>query len=97
MNDGFCQVGSRPPNPESATSTRPVVAAARWMGGSPRQEATPTAGVPASVGPSAGVVRRGDDAAPSAPSPVRLRNRSRKDTAQPSVSARVTRDAICSV
>ncbi|GHF16043.1 hypothetical protein GCM10014715_84150 [Streptomyces spiralis] len=97
MNDGFCQVGNRPPNPGSATPARPAVTAARWMGGSHRQEAASTAGPPApSVGPSAGVVR-GDGDAPSPPSLVRLRSRSRKATAQPSASARVTRDAICSV
>ncbi|MEU1088608.1 hypothetical protein ABZ401_17555 [Streptomyces sp. NPDC005892] len=39
MNDGFCQVGSRPPNAESATPAGPP-ATARWIGGSPVQAAT---------------------------------------------------------
>ncbi|WP_393100906.1 hypothetical protein [Streptomyces sp. LN325] len=41
VKDGFCQVVSRPPNPESATEPgRPV---ARWMGGSEGQAAGRTA------------------------------------------------------
>ncbi|WP_420713197.1 hypothetical protein, partial [Streptomyces sp. Tu 6176] len=37
MNDGFCQVGSRPPNPESATPPG-FGPRARWIAGSPIQE-----------------------------------------------------------
>lgn len=42
VNDGFCQVVSRPPNPASATEPRPAVA--RWMGGSVGQAAARTPG-----------------------------------------------------
>jgi hypothetical protein len=38
VKEGFCQVLSRPPKPESATPVRP--AAARWIGGNPAQPAT---------------------------------------------------------
>ncbi|MDQ1028093.1 hypothetical protein QF035_005675 [Streptomyces umbrinus] len=38
VKEGFCQVLSRPPNPESATPVRPT--AARWIGGNPTQPAT---------------------------------------------------------
>ncbi|RSS86180.1 hypothetical protein EF919_37160 [Streptomyces sp. WAC02707] len=50
LNDGFCHVGSRPPNPESATPARrsPV---ARWMGGRPVQAATATGGATAPTAP----------------------------------------------
>ncbi|WP_329525070.1 hypothetical protein [Streptomyces sp. NBC_01462] len=44
VKDGFCQVVSRPPNPESATEPRPAVA--RWMGGSEGQAAGRTARAP---------------------------------------------------
>ncbi|MFJ2395300.1 hypothetical protein ACIOTI_21435 [Streptomyces sp. NPDC087843] len=45
VKDGFCQVVSRPPNPESATEPRPAVA--RWMGGSEGQAAARTTRAPA--------------------------------------------------
>ncbi|MGW7255839.1 hypothetical protein [Streptomyces sp. NPDC054834] len=94
MNDGFCHVGSRPPNRASATPAGPR-AMARWIGGSPGQEAATTGRPPVGTSPLAG---SGPTAAPAAPSAgVRLRNRSRKPTAQPSAPARVTRDAIWSV
>jgi hypothetical protein len=113
MNDGFCHVGSRPPNPESVTPTRPG-ARARWIGGSPDQEAaatarpTPRASPP--VGSEASIASdvpasptNGAVAAVTAPPPLsplpsaRFRNRSRNPIAQPSAPARVTRDAISPV
>ncbi|WP_345635798.1 hypothetical protein [Streptomyces thinghirensis] len=53
VNDGFCHVGSRPPNPASATPVRasPV---ARWIGGRPVQAATAT-GAGAGAGAGVGV------------------------------------------
>lgn len=42
VNDGFCQVGSRAPNPASATPVPPT-AEARWIGGNPGQLARATA------------------------------------------------------
>ena len=47
LKEGFCQVLSRPPNPESATPVRPT--AARWIGGNPTQP--PTEGAPAELPP----------------------------------------------
>ncbi|BCL29574.1 hypothetical protein GCM10017557_44330 [Streptomyces aurantiacus] len=113
MKEGFCQVLSRPPNPESATPVRP--AAARWIGGSPDQPTTGAgpapAGVPvparvsAPVGeepplPEAGFASEAE----VAPGPVRAADaaepplsRSRNPTGQPSAPPRVTRAAICSV
>uniref|UniRef100_A0AAU3GZ86 Uncharacterized protein n=1 Tax=Streptomyces sp. NBC_01401 TaxID=2903854 RepID=A0AAU3GZ86_9ACTN len=41
VNDGFCQVGSRPPNPASATTDRPE-SMARWIGGRPVHAAAAT-------------------------------------------------------
>ncbi|ANB07088.1 hypothetical protein SAM40697_3130 [Streptomyces ambofaciens] len=41
VNDGFCHVGSRPPNPASATPVR-AFPVARWIGGRPVQAATAT-------------------------------------------------------
>ena len=38
VKEGFCQVLSRPPKPESATPVRPT--AARWIGGNPTQPPT---------------------------------------------------------
>ncbi|MFF4400596.1 hypothetical protein [Streptomyces sp. NPDC001480] len=94
MNDGFCHVGSRPPNPASATPAG-LGAMARWIGGSPGQEAATTGRPPIRTSPLAG---SGPTASPAAPSAgTRFRNRSRKPTAQPSAPARVTRDAIWSV
>lgn len=43
MKEGFCQVASRPPKPESATPAVPVTVA-RWMGGSADQAAGTTRG-----------------------------------------------------
>ncbi|MEU3733080.1 hypothetical protein AB0E81_27320 [Streptomyces sp. NPDC033538] len=43
VNDGFCHVGSRPPNPASATPVR-AVPVARWIGGRLVQAATATGG-----------------------------------------------------
>ncbi|GGQ09328.1 hypothetical protein GCM10010279_16200 [Streptomyces mutabilis] len=57
LNDGFCHVGSRPPNPESATPVRPPPVA-RWIGGravhaaaatAPDGPATPGTSTPADV------------------------------------------------
>ncbi|GGJ64370.1 hypothetical protein GCM10010121_088800 [Streptomyces brasiliensis] len=105
-NDGFCQVGSRPLKPGSVTPLRPGVSA-RWIGGSVGQAAVTTgravsgaAFAPPSAGPEAARETRCEAAPASAtgarspPSLSRPRNRSRNPTAQPSVSARVTRDAI---
>ncbi|MEU6555517.1 hypothetical protein ABZ915_35510 [Streptomyces sp. NPDC046915] len=103
MKDGFCHVGSRPPNRASATPAG-LGAMARWIGGSPGQEGATTGRPPARTSPLAGagptaasaaVAPLSADAPPSAGVP--LRNRSRKPTAQPSAPARVTRDAIWSV
>lgn len=47
VKEGFCQVLSRPPNPESATPVRPT--AARWIGGNPTQPPTGAAPAPMSV------------------------------------------------
>ncbi|MGX1915042.1 hypothetical protein ACWIID_40400 [Streptomyces phaeochromogenes] len=47
VKEGFCQVLSRPPNPESATPVRPT--AARWIGGNPTQPATEADPAPAPV------------------------------------------------
>ncbi|GJF23510.1 hypothetical protein SHO565_40740 [Streptomyces sp. HO565] len=111
LNDGFCQVGSRPPNPASATpGRRPPVD--RWIGGRAVHAATATggAGTPAVAGTSAGLAVLGvpavlgaspcgaglSESAPPVP-PCRPRSRSRNPTAQPSAAPRVTRDAICSV
>ncbi|MEU6029326.1 hypothetical protein ABZ825_20325 [Streptomyces tauricus] len=49
VREGFCQVLSRPPNPESATPVRPR--AARWIGGSPVQPTT-AAGWASADGPA---------------------------------------------
>ncbi|MGW1149179.1 hypothetical protein ACWD6I_30125, partial [Streptomyces sp. NPDC002454] len=46
VNDGFCQVGSRPPKPASATPVRGVAPVARWIGGSPVHSATTVRGAP---------------------------------------------------
>ncbi|MEX2981235.1 hypothetical protein [Streptomyces sp. C36] len=60
MNEGFCHVGRRLPNPASATSARPP-ATDRSMGGSVRQ-AVPDA-VPPSTAPLAG-------GSPAVPTPL---------------------------
>ncbi|MFH8465298.1 hypothetical protein [Streptomyces sp. NPDC017991] len=80
VREGFCQVLSRPPKPESATPVRPR--AARWIGGSPVQPTTaagpapteapetvaPVAAVPMAVVPEAVVPVT--TAAGTAPAPV---------------------------
>lgn len=98
MNDGFCQVGSRPPNPASATG--PPVPSARWIGGRPDQAAA-TTGRRASTGAS-GPFPFPESPASSAPDPrPRPRTRSHSPTRQPSAPAEaaalVTRDAISAV
>ena len=52
VNDGFCHVGRRAPNPASATPVSPV-AEARWIGGSPGQAAKATAGTAGAAGAAA--------------------------------------------
>ncbi|WP_328692949.1 hypothetical protein OHA74_32420 [Streptomyces phaeochromogenes] len=105
VKEGFCQVLSRPPNPESATPVRPT--AARWIGGNPTQPPTGAAPAPMAVPEPAPL---GDVSAPSweelaspeaefasvgaAEPPL---SRSKNPTPQPSAPPRVTRDAICSV
>ncbi len=113
LNDGFCHVGSRPPNPESATPVRPSPVA-RWIGGRDVHAATATApDGPAPPGTSTAsdvpavlavaVVPSGTEVLASAAGlvepapPSRPRSRSRNPTDQPSAAPRVTRDAICSV
>ncbi|MGP4114257.1 hypothetical protein ACTWP5_25530 [Streptomyces sp. 4N509B] len=104
-NEGFWNVAIRPVNPASATP-RPVPSA-RWIGGIPAQ-ATGTAAPPDDGGGGDGALAPASAAAPAssppapAPAPaspsVRPRplNLSRNPTPQPSVPARVTRDAMCS-
>ncbi|WP_217545810.1 hypothetical protein [Streptomyces sp. GbtcB6] len=96
MNDGFCQVGNRPPNPASATG--PPVPSARWIGGSPDQAAV-TTGRDTSAGTS-GTPGPFPDSPASGPRP-RPRIRSHSPTRQPSAPAEaaalVTRDAISAV
>jgi hypothetical protein len=102
MNDGFCHVGSRPPNAESATPPLPGLSA-RWIGGDAGQAAA-TTGCSAAVsndgadaGAGAATLSPPSEAEAEAEAP-RPRSRSRNPTAQPSVpAARVTRDAISSV
>ncbi|MET7451743.1 hypothetical protein ABZT03_07575 [Streptomyces sp. NPDC005574] len=99
MNDGFCQVGSRPLNRASATEARPSVMA-RWIGGSPDQEAATTGPPPADTGVGAGAAAPAGDGGAAVVAvvvSVRLRSRSRNAIGQPSDPARVTRDAICCV
>ncbi|MBW8798021.1 MAG: hypothetical protein JF597_31890 [Streptomyces sp.] len=98
MNDGFCQVGSRPPNPASATG--PPGPSARWIGGSPDQAAA-TTGRGACAGASAAFpLPDSPDWPASGPRP-RPRTRSHSPTRQPSAPAEaaalVTRDAISAV
>ncbi|MFD6424854.1 hypothetical protein [Streptomyces sp. NPDC060198] len=103
MNDGFCQVGSRPPKAESATPAGPP-ATARWIGGSPAQAATTGARTPdGSATRPVSAPPRAESAAPSGGTAAALvpvpparpvHNRSRNPTAQPSAPARVTKDAI---
>ncbi|MEU9607185.1 hypothetical protein [Streptomyces sp. NPDC048057] len=94
-NDGFCQVGSRPPNPASATAARPGPVT-RWIGASPSHDAVTvprpraaesSAGAPAAPEPDASPL-------PGSGSLRRLRRMSRKPTDQSSAPARVTRAAI---
>ncbi|MGY5044392.1 hypothetical protein ACWDE0_01850 [Streptomyces sp. 900105755] len=97
MNDGFCQVGSRPPNPVSATG--PPSPSARWIGGSPDQAAA-TTGRGTSAGAS-GALPFPFPAPPASDSRSRPRTRSHSPTCQPSAPAEaaalVTRDAISAV
>ncbi|MEW1773036.1 hypothetical protein [Streptomyces sp. NPDC086777] len=98
MNDGFCQVGSRPPNPASATC--PPDPSARWIGGSPDQAAATTGRDGAGAGTS-GVLPLSPDRPDSAAPDPRPRTRSHSPTRQPSAPAEaaalVTRDAISAV
>ncbi|GGN04532.1 hypothetical protein [Streptomyces fuscichromogenes] len=93
VNEGFCQVGSRPPNPASATG--PPVPSARWIGGSPDQAAATTG-----RGACAGTSGAFPDSSASVSRP-RPRIRSHSPTRQPSAPAEavalVTRDAISAV
>ncbi|MEU6540437.1 hypothetical protein [Streptomyces sp. NPDC047000] len=98
MNDGFCQVGRRPPKPASATPAGPAPVI-RWIAGSPVQAAATTgrgACTGAAWAGAGGSVNAPPAAVPAAFSPSpRPRSRSRNPTAQPSAAAaRVTRDAI---
>ncbi|MFE9820710.1 hypothetical protein ACFYSH_00815 [Streptomyces sp. NPDC005791] len=99
VKDGFCQVGSRPPNPASATAGRPE-SMARWIGGRPVQAAT-AVGIAPEVAPESGPgpspAGAGGTAGPACCAgacSARPRSRSMKPTAQPSAPARVTKDAI---
>lgn len=98
MNDGFCQVGNRPPNPASATG--PPAPSARWIGGSPDQAAATTGrGASAGRGICAGTSGPFPDSSAPGPRP-RPRIRSHSPTRQPSAPAEaalVTRDAISAV
>lgn len=110
VNDGFCQVVSRPPNAESATEPRPAVA--RWMGGSEGQAAartgrfpSPPPTAPAGLVPAPGATRSpGTAAGPAADTTLVPRSRppprSRSKTPTPrhlSPAPRWTSAAICSV
>ncbi|WP_155589745.1 hypothetical protein [Streptomyces cavernae] len=68
VKEGFCQVLSRPPNPESATPVHPT--AARWIGGNatqPAAEADPGAtSLPASAGARAPESARAEPPPPAA-------------------------------
>ncbi|GAB1327274.1 hypothetical protein ACE1SV_16130 [Streptomyces sennicomposti] len=71
MKAGFCQVGSRPPNPRSATPAG-LGASARWIGGSADQAAGTTARPPAAATSPPEDTAPGDDTSPPAdtgPSP----------------------------
>ncbi|MFD4604459.1 hypothetical protein ACFWPQ_41400 [Streptomyces sp. NPDC058464] len=99
VNDGFCQVGNRPPNPASATG--PPVPSARWIGGSPVQAAATTGrGASAGVSGLFAFPFPGSPTSEDAPRP-RPRIRSHSPTRQPSAPAAavalVTRDAISAV
>ena len=102
VKDGFCHVGRRAPNPASATPVPPA-AEARRIGASPDQAATLTAGPAEPIEPVEPVELPESESglaltpAATAPSARRPRNRSKNPTAQPSVPARVTRDAISPV
>ncbi|WP_328495461.1 hypothetical protein OHS59_23990 [Streptomyces sp. NBC_00414] len=111
VREGFCQVLSRPPKPESATPVRPR--AARWIGGSPVQPTTAAGPVATAVAgavrapavveppfPAAGFAS-GAGVAPgaerAADDAAPPLSRSKNPTDQPSAPPLVTRDAICSV
>ncbi len=101
VSEGFCQVLSRPPNPESATPV--CTGAARWIGGSAAQPTTGTGAEPPPPAPGfasgAGVaaVAGADTGVAAGTGDVPPLSRSRNPTDQPSAPPRVTRDAICSV
>ncbi|MFE7069716.1 hypothetical protein ACFU96_06485 [Streptomyces sp. NPDC057620] len=113
VRDGFCQVLSRPPKPESATPVGPR--ADRWIGGSPVQPTTAAGTAPAEAVAAADVPVTAAAGTAPAPVPVLVSvcapagagraadaavpplSRSRNPTDQPSAPPRVTRDAICSV
>ncbi|MEV8319630.1 hypothetical protein AB0Q95_36280 [Streptomyces sp. NPDC059900] len=107
--EGFCHVGSRMPNAESATPDPPS-RTARWIGGSPDHApgiAPASAGAPPGAEPPADGGAPGEPPPPApassapagapAPAPApRPRNRSKNPTPQPSAPASVTKDAIWS-
>ncbi|MGW5673538.1 hypothetical protein ACWEV4_00305 [Streptomyces sp. NPDC003860] len=101
-NDGFCQVGSRPPNPASATAARPGPVT-RWIGASPSHDAVTARrggaapsweAAPPAGAPTAPVSEPAASPPPATGSPRRLRKMSRKPTDQSSAPARVTSAAI---
>ncbi|MET9383051.1 hypothetical protein ABZY09_18765 [Streptomyces sp. NPDC002928] len=63
MNDGFCQVGRRPPKPASATPARPG-ANDRWIGGSAGQAAATTGRAAAPAEPMSPPADTPDESAP---------------------------------
>ncbi|MEU2053841.1 hypothetical protein [Streptomyces bungoensis] len=70
MSMGFCHVGSRPPNPASATPAGPG-AMARWIGGSPGHEAATTGRPPARTSPLTASGAGAESGVPAAtPSPA---------------------------
>ncbi|MGW5868635.1 hypothetical protein ACWFRJ_41535 [Streptomyces sp. NPDC055239] len=112
VNEGFCHVGSRFPNAESATPDPPS-RTDRWIGGSP--DHAPAArpepsDAPWDVPPDTASPADGTATAPPSPPPPptsaasastppsspRLRSLSKNPTAQPSAPASVTKDAIWS-
>lgn len=112
MKEGFCQVASRPPNPESATPAGPA-SVARWMGGSDGQaagttraaapvppadpEADPDPDAEPEVGPLVPALPASPVTVVSAPPPEAPRSRFRNPMSQLSAPPLVTRDAIWSV
>ncbi|QQM42345.1 hypothetical protein [Streptomyces liliifuscus] len=70
VKEGFCQVLSRPPNPESATPVRPT--AARWIGANPTHPATEADPAPMAV-PASAPVRDAPASVRDAPAPASVR------------------------